>query len=138
MILFHDTSALVALLINETHSDLAIHAWNLSDSAYAWSWGQVETEAALSRRSVPPQTWTQWKNISSQINWLDMAPRMYPQLCLFNRSLKLRSADAGHLFVLDRLLESIPEAMLLSFDNEMLQAAQNIGLPLYPTPDRQD
>jgi hypothetical protein len=91
----------------------------------------VEIEAALSRRAVPSQTWVAWKNLVESIHWVNLTTETYPQLRAFNRALKLRAADAGQLFVMDRLLGVIPELKLVSFDEEMLQAAAVLNLPVH-------
>jgi len=43
----------------------------------------------------------------------------------------LRAADAGHLFVFDRLFTEFPSLVLLTLDKELALAARNIGLPLH-------
>ncbi len=134
MDLFLDTSAVVPLFLQEPHSAAALKAWEQSTELYAWRWMQVEAEAALARRRATPQTWSEWRQLAATISWLEMGESLLPQLCAFNRPLRLRAADAGHLFVFDRAITVVPELHLVSFDNEMLAAARTLGLPCFLSP----
>ena len=131
MDLCFDTSAIVALLLVERNSAQASHAWASTSRAWAWRWLEVETEAALVRRKASPLAWAQWRTVAACFHWLDLEPAVWPQLRSFNRPLRLRAADAGHLFVFDRLLGAVPGLELVTFDREMSRAAEMLGLPLH-------
>ena len=131
MLLFFDTSAVIPLLLCEPQSDRALSAWEKAESFYAWRWMQVEAEAALARRHAPASAWAEWRKLAAQFSWLEMGESMLPQLCAFNRALRLRAADAGHLFVFDRAFTVLPDLQLVTFDKEMLAAAHSLGLSIF-------
>ncbi|MGA0333145.1 MAG: hypothetical protein ACO3N7_03960 [Kiritimatiellia bacterium] len=132
MKIFFDTSAWVPLLLKEDASE---RMWNTKLKAteiWAWRWMQIETEAALSRRQASSECWRNWYLLKPEVKWVDLDRQELDTLCSFNRALKLRSADAGHLFVFDRLFSELPELFLLSLDKEMTVAAKELNLPLHP------
>jgi predicted nucleic acid-binding protein len=131
MQLFFDTSAVVALVLKEAHSNAARETWSECDQAWAWDWMTVEAEAALTRRKANATAWQSWRVLSGQFNLVSLDPSSLEALCAFNRSLGLRAADAGHLFVHDRLLRTLPEAQLFTFDREQITSAQRLGLPIF-------
>lgn len=98
MELFFETSAVVPLLLEEPHTEKACEVWSKAKRVWAWRWLQFETEAALSRRKAPAVAWQKWHQVSSVFGWLDIDDRQYSQLRFFNRTLRLRAADAGHLY----------------------------------------
>jgi len=130
MDLFLDTSAAIPLLLREPHTDSALDAFAQAERLFAWRWMQVEAEAALTRRRAPPTAWVGWRQLAASIHWLELSESSVPALCAFNRPLRLRAADAGHLFVFDRAITVVPELHLLTFDSEMQEAAQTLGLPI--------
>lgn len=132
MELFFDTSAIVPLILVEPHSESALEAWQRAERVWAWRWLSVEAEAALGRRRAHPEAWAQWRSLAASINWLDLDPEAWDQLRSFNRPLRLRAADAGHLFIFDRAISVIPEMVLVNFDRELAEAADLLGLPSLP------
>jgi predicted nucleic acid-binding protein len=130
MDVFFDTSVIVPLLIKEVHTTKAQAAWSKTVRAWAWRWMQVEAEAALGRRRASTEAWAQWRTLANSMQWLEMEPSLWPQLCAFNRPLRLRAADAGHLFVYDRAMTVVPGLRLATFDDEMIEAAEALALPL--------
>jgi predicted nucleic acid-binding protein len=128
---FFDTSAVIPLLLDEPNSQAALNAWDQTETAWAWRWMQVEAEAALARRNANSWQWRQWRELIQYFHWVEMDPSDWVHLCNFNRALKLRSADAGHLFMNDRLVMSIPSLVLITFDKEMATAASTLGITLY-------
>lgn len=130
MQLFFDTSAIVPLLLQEPRTPDALNAIAQAERLFAWRWLQVETEAALTRRRAAPAAWAEWRQISASIHWLELGESLLPALCAFNRPLRLRAADAGHLFVFDRAITVVPELRLVSYDNEMTTAAGQLSLPV--------
>ncbi len=129
MDLFFDTSAVVPLLLREPHTDNALAVAARADRFFAWRWLQVEVEAALARRRATSATWVEWRQMAASIHWLELSESSLPALCAFNRTLRLRAADAGHLFVCDRVLTVISELQLVTFDHEMREAAKTLGIP---------
>lgn len=129
MQLFFDTSAVVPLVLREAHTEAARAAWQKCDQAWAWEWMLVEAEAALTRRKANTAAWQSWRSLAGQFNLVSLDRSQLESLRAFNRTLGLRAADAAHLFVLDRLLRSLPEARLITFDHEQLTAAERLALP---------
>jgi len=129
--LFFDTSAIVPILIEEPHSEKAIQAWTKAKNVWAWRWLQVETEAALSRRKAPAVAWQKWHQVSAVFGWLDIDDRQYSQLRVFNRTLRLRAADAGHLYTFHLAVPILPELKLVCFDQEIIRAAEVLGLDCF-------
>ncbi|MBU0679369.1 MAG: type II toxin-antitoxin system VapC family toxin [Verrucomicrobia bacterium] len=125
---FFDTSAVVPLLLEEPLTADARGAWDECSEAWAWSWLRVEAEAALSRRKADAVAWRAWRSLSEGIQFVSLNADQLPTLCAFNRGIGLRAADAGHLFVCDRLMKHVPDLKLLTFDREMLEAATRLGL----------
>ena len=103
MYLFLDTSAVIPLLLQEPHTAGALNAIAQADRLFAWRWMQVEAEAALTRRRASPAAWSEWRQLASTLHWLELSEASLPALCAFNRPLRLRAADAGHLFVAQQL-----------------------------------
>ena len=130
MELFFDTSAVVPLILEEPHSQKALEAWNNTTRVWAWRWLQVETEAALGRRRAGAKAWHQWRLISSAVTWLDLEPRMWPRLRAFNRPLRLRAADACHLYIFNDAASVVPDLKLVCFDKELNEAAKMLELDL--------
>jgi predicted nucleic acid-binding protein len=132
MQVFLDTSATVPLILLDPHSEAAAKVWAVVDQAWAWNWMRVEAEAALTRRRALPESWKQWRSLSQQVRWLEPSASFLSELCAFNRSMGLRSADAGHLFVCDRVMQAVPSLILATFDKELRRAADRIGIPVLP------
>jgi predicted nucleic acid-binding protein len=127
MEVFFDTSVIVPLLIKEPGSARAVEIWKAADVSWAWEWLSVETEVALARRHAPPAAWEQWRTLSRRIRFLRLLEEL-SAVSEFNRLLALRAADAGHLFVCDRLVRQRSGIHLATFDTEMQAAAQRLGL----------
>lgn len=125
---YFDTSAIVPLLLQEPHTQAALEVWSQSSQCYAWLWLEVETEAALQRRAAPASAWKNWERIRSSINFLTFPDSEIPALRFLNRSLGLRAADAGHLFVMEKLSRVEPIIRLACFDIEMLKSASTLQL----------
>ena len=128
---YFDTSAIVPLLLVEPHSSVAREAWEASTGdCFAWRWLKVETEAALVRRKADAGVWSAWDRLESSLNWITLPDSEIEAVCRFNRNFGLRAADAGHLFIADRLSRSLHSLYLASLDKEMCEAAQELQLPL--------
>ena len=125
---FWDTSAIVALLLQEPNTSAAQAAWATSTRPWAWRWAVIETEAALARRAAPPEAWTQWAALLDTLHLRDLEPDRWDALRAFNRGLRLRAADAAHLFVFERAGAAIPGLRLITFDQELTDAARRMGM----------
>jgi hypothetical protein len=64
------------------------------------------------------------------LEWIDPVENLTASLRVFNRSLGLRAADAGHLYVFDQALRALPDLRLFTFDREMREAAQRLSYPV--------
>lgn len=133
MDVFWDTSGIVALLLQEPGTNAAQKAWDKTTRPWCWRWLLVETEAALARRRAPATAWANWRTMSMHLTCLDLEAALWSALRAFNRPLRLRASDAGHLFVFDRAISAVPGLCLLTLDTEMARAARGIGLPLLAT-----
>lgn len=130
--LFWDASAVVPLMLPEKKSSVADCIWKEGKDIWAWDWLQVEVDAALIRRKGDASAWRTWRKIESMFDWSVMEQKDTGILRLMNRSLGLRAADAGHVYMFDRLSLELPGLLLVSFDREMVTAAQQLGLPVHP------
>jgi len=88
----------------------------------------VEVEATLARRRAPAAAWQRWRSLEAGFRFLDLEPAACQALNAFNRGLRLRSADAGHLFLFDRASSVISGLTLLTFNGEMLAAADDLSM----------
>jgi predicted nucleic acid-binding protein len=129
--IFWDSSAVVPLLLEEANSASALNVWREAGESMAWEWLRVEVEAALIRRMADAATWGQWRSLQRTITFVHLEAEELPALLALNRGCGLRAADAGHLFVLDRLCTELPDLSLLTFDGELSGAARVIGLPVH-------
>lgn len=131
MLTFWDTSAIIACIIQERHSVDAMVARDQATVLYAWDWLQVEAECALMRRRQDEAAWQDWGRMKIQLQWKTIEPNIYDDLLVLNRSLGLRSADAGHLYLFHRLAHHLKEITLVSFDDEMIAAARKLKLRVW-------
>lgn len=134
MNLFWDTSAFVALLLEEVHTPAATCAWDESDSDLAWRWLRVETEAALIRRNAAPDQWKHMDELLVRVEMVDLSPVDLDPVCRANRQWRLRASDAGHLHCFRRAAYVMPDLQLVSFDEEMLAVARASGLQIWQPP----
>ncbi|MCC5847286.1 MAG: type II toxin-antitoxin system VapC family toxin [Verrucomicrobia bacterium] len=128
-ILFWDASALVPLMVEEGRSMEARDLWTQTTEAYAWEWVLVEVEASLIRRKACQETWQDWRQLLKKLRLFSLQTEDLGKLRFLNRGMGLRAADAGHLFMFHGLVHSFFNLELLSFDHEMVTAAQQLGLP---------
>jgi predicted nucleic acid-binding protein len=134
MLLFWDTSAVVPLIFNEPHTPSARHARAAATRAFVWSWIRVEAEAALLRRNASPGDWENLARVLARMTWLETDTRELSALLGFNKPLGLRALDAGHLFVCSKAVSAFPGIHLVTFDQEMDQAARRCHLPVWTPP----
>lgn len=133
MDVFWDTSGMVALLLQEPGTIAAQKAWGKTSRPWCWRWLQVETEAALARRRASATAWANWRTVAMHLTCLDLEASLWSALRAFNRPLRLRASDAGHLFVFERAISAVPSLSLFTLDSEMSRAAKGIGLPTLTT-----
>lgn len=132
MLAFFDTSAIVPLILLEPHSEEARKVWQVTVRRVAWQWLRVEVEAALIRRAAPPDAWSRWHVIESAIDWVAAPLDWLEPLRSFNRGVGLRSADAGHIYLMEQCLRGVPDLRLVTFDKEMRHAAARRGIFVEP------
>lgn len=133
MVAFFDTSAIVPLILKEPHSEAAGKFWMQTSRRLGWQWLRVEVEAALVRRAAPPDAWSRWYLIESAMDWVEPEAGWLEHLRAFNRGVGLRSADAGHLYLMERCLRGAPGLRLVTFDHELRRAAAKRGLAVEPS-----
>ncbi len=131
MRVYFDTSAVIPLVLAETHSEAVRSAWPDITERWAWSWLVVEAEAALVRQRADADAWAEWSRVARSLNLVELNPRDHDALRAFNRGLGLRAADAGHLFLFDRLSREVDGLQLVTFDREMSQAAKDLAMPVH-------
>lgn len=131
MRVYFDTSAVLPLVLVETHSEPMRSAWPNFTERWAWSWLVMEAEAALVRQKADADAWSEWARVARSLTLVELNPHDHGALRAFNRGLGLRAADAGHLFLFDRLLREIDGMQLVTFDREMSQAAKDLSMPTY-------
>ena len=136
MRLLWDASATLALIFEETFTADAAEAWEAAVESHAWRWMEVEAEAAVVRRRATDEQKQKLREVLAGFEWSSIPESEFPALCEFNRPLRLRSADAGHLFCCERLARAIPELTLVSFDDEMLAAARKLRLRIWKSTRR--
>lgn len=131
MRVYFDTSAIVPLVLAETHSEAVLRVWPDTTERWAWSWLVVEAEAALVRQKADADAWSEWSRVARSLTLVELNPRDHGALRAFNRGLGMRAADAGHLFLFDRLSRELDGLQLVTFDREMSLAARDLAMPLY-------
>lgn len=123
---------MVPLLLEEERSAVVQDIWSTSAEAHAWEWVLVEVEAALVRRKANTDIWQDWRSIQTDLRLYSLPSEDLRNLRFFNRSLGLRAADVGHLFLYQNLVQRHFDIGLVTFDREMILAANRLGLPLHP------
>lgn len=128
---FWDTSAVVPLIFREIHSPAAQAAYGQASSFFAWDWMQVETEAALARRQARERDWKSWTEIRALFQWVHLPPNEWAEIQKYNRSWRLRAADAAHLYAFRRVFSILPDLRLVTFDDEQRALASKKGFRLF-------
>ncbi len=131
MILFWDSSAVLPLIFKEPHSELALAAWQDGSEHLAWDWMEVETHAAVVRRKFELNHLQAWRLRLERFSLFGLPPDAYRKIMACNQRWALRSADAGHVFVLGELRKELPEMRLVTFDIEMIDLARRENWPLW-------
>jgi len=128
---FWDSSALVSLLVEEDMSEIARSIWAGPEQAWVWDWALIEVDSALTRRDAGEKAWSKWNEIQAVLFLSRLEEKHLESLRLLNRSIGLRAAEAGHLFMFEKLTVKIPNLQLVSFDRELSNAARRLGLMLH-------
>lgn len=124
MIFFWDSSAFLPLLFQEKHSDRAVDAWEAQGSHFAWKWMEVETHSAVVRRRSIKSHLQDWRTKMDEIIFLTTPADSNREIMTMNEHWALRSADAGHVYVLNVLRRKHPGVVLVTFDAEMIRLAR--------------
>jgi predicted nucleic acid-binding protein len=135
MRVFLDTSAVVPLVLNEPTSSVMHRYWTEFSQRWAWDWIVIEAEAALIRQKADPLAWRQWGKITQSLTLIELDSGDRNALRAFNRSIGLRAADAGHLFLFERLSRQLDGLQLLTFDRQMIDAACALRMDLHVATD---
>ena len=91
----------------------------------------MEAEAALVRQKADADAWAEWSRVARSLTLVELDSRDHGALRAFNRGLGLRAADAGHLFLFDRLGRELDGLQLATFDREMTEAAKELAMPIF-------
>jgi predicted nucleic acid-binding protein len=128
---FWDTSALVALILQERHTALSLQAKEEGRRFLAWDWLKIEALAALARRKCGAVEFKSLRTLLEQFEFIGLEPSDYPALGKVIQKHKLRSADAGHLFCLRQAKKLRPSICFVCFDEELTKAAEAEGIHVF-------
>jgi len=131
MVLFWDTSAVLALVVQEPHATEAMEAAAQATESSAGRWLRVEAAAGLARRRATDEHWRRLEEVLSVFWDVDIPPPRFGDVATANRAWRLRAADAGHLFCFRQLTTVFPGMQMVCFDAEIRAAAGAAGLPLW-------
>jgi hypothetical protein len=131
MVLFWDTSAVLAMVVQEPHSAAALQAAGQATQSYAWRWLEVEASAGLARRRATAEQWRGLDRIVAALSYADIPPARLTDVARENRVWRLRAADAGHLFCFRQLSIVFPGIRMVCFDTEICAAVRAARLPLW-------
>jgi uncharacterized protein with PIN domain len=134
MVLFWDTSAILALVVAEPHSAEALQAASQAAESYGWRWLRVEAAAGLARRRATEEQWRRLEGVLAALWDVDIPPARFAEVAAANREWRLRAADAGHLFCFRQLTAVFPGIQMVCFDAEIRAAAESARLPLWSPP----
>lgn len=128
---FWDTSALIGIILRESHTPKAIRARDEGKRWLAWAWIQIEAHAALVRNGGKPADFKSMQILLDQFEFLSFESEEFPLLKKVLDRHRLRSADAGHLFCLIKARKLIPDLTFVCFDNELTKAAEAEGIRVF-------
>jgi uncharacterized protein with PIN domain len=131
MVLFWDTSAVLAMVVLEPHSAAALQAAAQATQSYAWRWLEVEASAGLARRRATDEQRRGLERILAALSYADIPPARCADIARENRAWRLRAADAGHVFCFRQLSTVFPGMQMVCFDTEISAAVSAAGLPLW-------
>jgi len=134
--IFLDASAVVPMLLEERHTAAALEVWRESEQAWSWDWMPVEADAALTRRRANASVWRGWRELEMRVNRVGLESGDYSVFRSMNRQMGLRAADAGYVFLFERLCAHLSDLALVTFDQETARAAKEMGLPVYSACDQ--
>lgn len=128
---FWDTSALVALILQERHTPLSLKAKEAGRRFLAWEWLKIEALAALTRRKCEPAEFKSLRILLEQFEFIGLESTDYPALGKVIQKHKLRAADAGHLFCLRQAKKLRSSICFVCFDEELTLAAEAEGIHVF-------
>jgi uncharacterized protein with PIN domain len=131
MVLFWDTSAVLAMVVVEPHSAAALQAAGQATQSYAWRWLEVEAAAGLARRRATDEQWRGLDSVLAALSHVDIPPVRLADIARENRAWRLRAADAGHFFCFRQLSTVFPGIQMVCFDTEICAAVRAAGLSLW-------
>ncbi len=131
MALFWDSSAILPIVLEEPHSSMACSAWRSGEEHFAWNWMELETHAALVRRKANAFQWQGWRFCLDRVFLIELSAANYPALMRCNEVWKLRSADAGHVYLFETLLGTRPDFKFVTFDAEMRSLCEALNWPIW-------
>lgn len=124
---FWDTSAVVPLILQEPATESAGKAWKSDKLRLAWHWMRIESHAALVRRKATAPQLSNWRRLMDIFAWIDLPTAKFGDLLQNNTTWRLRSADAGHLYLFQEVHRQNPEITLVTFDLEMKRQCDEEG-----------
>ncbi len=128
---FWDTSAVVALLVQERHTSLSLKAIDEGRRFWAWNWMQMESLSALVRRGISPENIKRLKALWPRFEYISLDVPDYRALEKVLHKHRLRSADAGHFYCLKQVKRLHPKITFVCFDDELNKAAQADGIRIF-------
>jgi predicted nucleic acid-binding protein len=131
MIAYWDTSAVLALILQEPHSPEAVRASEIVTLNYAWDWLRVEAESGLRRRQATEESFEALARHLQSFRWISLGRADFPAINSLNARHRLRAADAGHLYCLKQAAHILPEIRFVGFDRELTAAVQAEHLPVW-------
>lgn len=138
MIVYFDSSALVKLLLDEQHSDLAHGVWDDCDSVLASPLAFVEVHAALAaalrarrlRRGTYQQLVDDWEGAWPAVRVVGLTEDVAGDAGRLAAAHGLAGADAVHLA--SALAVGRDHVVLFAFDQRLHAAARAVGLATVP------
>ena len=128
---FWDTSALVAVILQERHTPLSLKAREEGRRFLAWEWMQMEAYSALTRRKCGAWEFKSLKSLLEQFEFISLDSEDYPALGKIVHKHRLRSADAGHLYCLKQAKKLHASICFVCFDEELVKAAETEGIRVF-------
>jgi predicted nucleic acid-binding protein len=125
---FWDTSAVVALFVQEGRSADATRIADAGNRFWAWDWMQMESMAALLRCRIETSRFRRLRELWGRFEYVSLGAEHFPALEKILRKHRLRSADAAHLLCLKWVHRLNPGIGFVCFDRELADAAASEGI----------
>ncbi len=128
---YWDTSALIGIVFQESHTPAALKARDEGKRWLGWDWMQIEAHAAVARRGGKSADFKSLRLLLDQFEFLSFGRGEYPDLMKILGKHRLRSAGAGHLFCLLKAKKLVRDLAFVCFDAELNRAAEAEGVRLF-------